>query len=256
MMKPASVIALAAILAACGANAPVSDTAPQPAHSGEPQAAAGETPAPDADAYPLAPSAIANTPCADDGARLPLSGVCASRAVAYMPTDSVEPEAPAGCAWNAKEVWFGGDVMLYRGLDCGEKKTVLDYAGGAHAAELSYISSALHPEAVPDAADPMAHKPIVRVATTWEDSDVGRIKESIGSDAAIAACEIKPAGAGYPETAKVIAPKQPGADCGLYATTETSKTFWLVRDEWTYAFTLPAGTRDIDPASFVVVTPQ
>lgn len=256
MMKSAAAIALAVTLAACGGNAPINDTVAQPADASEQQPAADATQANDANDYPLAPSAVAKTPCADDGARMPLSGVCAGRAVAYMPTDSVEPEAPAGCEWNAKEVWFGGDVMLYRGLDCGEKKTELEYAGGAHAAELSYISSALHAEAVPDAADPMAHKPIVRVATIWEDSDEGRIKESIGSDTAIAACEIKPAGAGYPEAAKAITARQPGADCGLYAMSETSKSFWLVRGEWTYAFTLPAGARDIDPASFVVVTPQ
>lgn len=247
--------AMAVLLAAC--NGATTEPAATPAaDASAPPPASDPAPAPEADAYPLAPSAAAKTPCADDGERFPMSGVCAGRAVAYMPTDSVEPEAPAGCTWNAKEVWFGGDVMLYRGLDCGEKKTVLDYAGGAHAAELSYTASALHPDAVPNPADPMASNPIIRVATSFEGKPEGRIRESIGSDANIAKCEIKAAGAGFPETAKVIVPKVAGADCGAYAMTDTSSTFWLVRDEWTYAFTLPKGAHDVDPASFVVVTPQ
>jgi hypothetical protein len=171
------------------------------------------------------------------------------------PDDSTPMEAPAGCEWAVSEVWFGGDVMLYRALACGEKKVALEYAGGAHAAELSYTSSVLHPEAVADPADIEAHKPIIRVATYFKDDDA-RLKETIGSDAAIAKCEIRAAGAGYPEGAKVIAPKAAGADCGLYAVSDKTDNFWVVREAYVFAFSLPKGARDIDPSSFTVVTPQ
>lgn len=209
--------------------------------------------APDAVAYPKAPSA--DLPCPGDGPRLPLSGVCASRATAYMEPDSAEPAAPDGCEWTVKETPFADQVLLYRALTCGAKTVELEYAGGAHAAELSYISSALHPDAVPDPNDPMAMHPIVRVATYYKDDD-WRLKETIGSDANIAQCEIRPAGPGYPASAKVIAPKTAGADCGRFALSDTADNFWLVRQDWVFAFTLPKGAHDIDPATLTIIAPQ
>lgn len=252
-----------AMLSACtGSSAP---DAAQPADMpeggyasdiGERQIPPDAGPAPEADVYPLAPSAAAKTPCADDGDRLPLSGVCRGRAVAYMDVDDSTPmDAPAGCEWEVNEVWFAGDVLLYRALTCGEKHVALEYAGGAHAAELSYTASALHPEAVQDPNDIEAHHPIVRIASYWKDDDF-RLKETIGSDADIAQCEIRAAGPGYPTGAKVIAPKVAGADCGGYALSETADNFWLVGKEWVFTFMLPKGARDIDPGSFKVVTPQ
>ncbi len=248
---------LAAALAACSGPKLQGEASPPAA---APNAATTETPAAsatqDADGYPLAPSYAAKTPCADDGPRFPLSGVCVGRATSYMtPDDSTPMDAPDGCEWAVNEVWFGGDVMLYRALKCGEKKVALEYAGGAHAAELSYISSALHPEAAPDPNDPMANHPIVRVATYFETDDF-RLKETIGSDANIAKCEIRAAGKGYPDGAKVIAPKAPGADCGGYALSDKADNFWVVGKEWVFTFMLPKGGRDIDPSSFVVVKPQ
>lgn len=247
-----------ATLTAC---APPTDTAAQPADMppggyasdiGEKQLPPDPGAAPAMEPQALAPSYVAKAPCADDGERFPLSGVCIGRATAYMEPDSAEPEAPAGCEWKTQETPFSDQVLLYRALDCGKEKVALEYAGGAHAAELSYISSALNPTAVPG---PDEVKPIIRVATYFKD-DSWRLIETIGSDANIAKCEIRPAGAGYPASAKVIAPKTPGADCGLYALSDTSDNFWIVRKDWVYAFTLPPGHHDIDPATFTILAPQ
>lgn len=250
-----------AALAACSGATPPADTASQPADMppggyasdiGEKQLPPDPGMAPPEDATPLAPSYIAKTPCADDGPRLPISGVCASRATSYMEPDSAEPAPPAGCEWTTKETVFSDQALLYRALTCGDKTVSLEYAGGAHAAELSYITSALYPQAVPGPDDV---KPIVRVATYHKDDDF-RLKETIGSDANIAKCEIRAAGPGYPASAKVIAPKTPGADCGLYALSATADNFWIVRDEWVYAFMLPKGPHDIDPATLTILAPQ
>jgi hypothetical protein len=243
------VLALAGALSACSPSADPSAAAP--AESATAVDAAAAT---DEAGYPLAPSAAAKTPCPDDGERLPLSGACRGRAHAYLTPDaSTSTDAPAGCEWMIDEVWFAGDVMLYRGLQCGANRVKLDYAGGAKAAEISYVSAALHPAAVPTEEDD--HKPILRVATYYQDDDF-RLKETIGSDADIATCEIRPAGPGYPDGAKVIAPKTSGANCGGYALSDDKDNFWLVRGEWVFAFMLPKGERDIDPSSFTVVTPQ
>ena len=243
----AAAAACAAIVACSPSPAPMVETP-----AAEAPAAAAPAPAPDLGGTPLAPSYVAKTPCPDDGPRLPLSGACAGRATSYMEPDSVETAAPTGCTWETKEAPFADLALLYRGLTCGDKTVNLDYAGGAHAAELSYVTSALYPQAVPTGE---AVKPVVRVATYHNDDDF-RLKETIGSDASIANCEIRPAGAGYPASAKVIAPKTPGADCGLFAVSDTTDNFWIVREAWVYAFMLPKGARDIDPASFTIVTPQ
>lgn len=263
MMRLLAAAFACATLAACSGGTPPADSA-QPADMppggyasdiGEKQLPPDPGVAPEADVRPLAPSYVANTPCPDDGPRLPLSGVCAGRATSYMEPDSAEPAPPAGCDWTVKETPFADQVLLYRGLTCGAKTVALEYAGGAHAAELSYISSALHPDAVPDPNDPMAMNPIVRVATYFKD-DAWRLTETIGSDANIAKCEIRAAGAGYPASAKVIAPKAPGADCGRFAISDKSDNFWIVRKDWVYAFTLPKGAHDIDPATLAILTPQ
>ena len=263
MSSPFLRLALAAAslaaLAACTAPAPADNASTvrneeTPADIGVDMIGPQPGPAPELDAYPLAPSA--GEACPDDGERLPLSGVCRGRAVNYMELDDATPvTAPEGCDWTVNETWFGGEVMLYRAIVCGDKKVDLEYAGGAHAAELSYKSSVLHPEAVPDPNDIEANHPIVRVATYWKDDD-WRLKETIGSDANIARCEIRPAGPGYPTGAKVIAPKVDGADCGGYALSDTADNFWIVRPDYVYAFMLPKSERDIDPGSFVAVTPH
>lgn len=246
-----------AALAACSQPSDTAQPADMPpggyaSDIGERQTHPDPGAAPEMDAIPLAPSYVAKTPCPDDGPRLPISGVCAGRAVAYMEPDSAEPAPPSGCEWTVKETPFSDQVLLYRALTCGEKTVSLAYAGGAHAAELSYVTSALYPAAVPG---PDEVKPIVRVAT-YHGSDDFRLKETIGSDANIAKCEIRPAGPGYPASAKVIAPKTPGADCGLYALSDTADNFWLVRKDWVYAFMLPKGPHDIDPATLTILAPQ
>lgn len=149
-------------LMVCGCGEPAPDAssiqnAEAPADIGVNMAGPQAGPAAAADAQPLAPSFVAKTPCPDDGPRLPLSGVCSSRAISYMEPDSAEAEAPAGCEWTVNETPFADQVLLYRALACGPKTVALEYAGGAHAAELSYTSSALHPEAAPDPNDAMAH---------------------------------------------------------------------------------------------------
>lgn len=246
-MRLLTATAICALLAACSPSSAPAPEAPAPEAP-----AADPALAPELAGLTLAPSYVAKTPCPDDGPRFPLSGICTGRATPYMETDGVEPAAPTGCEWKVQETPFADQVLLYRALACGEKKVALEYAGGAHAAELNYTASALHPEAVPG---PDAMKPIVRVATYFKD-DAARLNETIGSDADIAKCEIRAAGAGYPASAKVIAPKTPGANCGAYALSDAQDNFWIVREAWVYTFMLPRGARDIDPASLTIVAPQ
>ncbi len=196
----------------------------------------------------LAPSA--GEPCADDGRRLPISGVCQGRAVNFVPEmNQLIMDAPEGCEWVMTEADFGMDALLFRALSCDGITTLLDYGGGAHAAELTYAVSPLYGKS-------MTEQVAVRVATYW-DNDDWRLLETIPEEGR-EACEIRPAGEGYPASARVIAAK-PGAedaDCGFYARGGKTDNFWIVREDYVYAFTLPKGERDLDPASLVVIEPH
>ena len=94
----------------------------------------------------LAASSAAGNSCPDDGLRLPQTGVCQGRALAYLddPKGAREPSLPAGCTWTVNETMLPGDeALLYRAATCKGVTTKLDYAGGAHSAEISYETSAV-----------------------------------------------------------------------------------------------------------------
>lgn len=242
----------AAALAACeqgpGETLPPPEHPDRPADMGMDMVGPEAVPAPEVVAVPIAPST--DEPCPDEGPRLPISGACKGRAVNFVidPTELMM-DAPDGCHWEMTEVPFVMDAMLFRALNCEGTVTALDYAGGAHAAELSYLRSAYGREAAEGTI-------AVRVATWW-DSEDWRLLETIPEESRDA-CEILPAGPGYPASAKVIAakPGAEGADCGRFVRGGETDNFWIVREEYVYAFTLPEGPRDLDPASFVVVTPH
>lgn len=192
-------------------------------------------------------------PCPDDGPRLPLSRICAAEAEAYIRSaDSVSPAAPQGCRWEVKELPFAVEVLFYRALTCGEATTTLAYAGGAHMAELSYTASALRGEDVLDEV-------VVRVFADIETAPDFRMRASMvgieGVDPAL--CEIRPAGEGYPQNALVIAARgdTPGVECGPNAVSDEFDNFWIRAHDHVFAFTLPRGPRDFDPASLTPVTP-
>ncbi|GGD07747.1 hypothetical protein [Aquisalinus flavus] len=197
-----------------------------------------------------APSAF--VPCADETRwRLPISGRCVG-VVDYdaLPSKVAAVDYP-GCTWVNTEADFGVDALLFRALGCSDQTTELDYGGGAHAAELTYAVS-------PAYGDIHLGHVAVRIATYWGDDEF-RLRETIPEET-MDACEIRPAGEGYPGGAMVIAPRAdaPSADCGLYAQGTDYDTFWMVSPDkdYVYAVSLPAEGWDIDPFSFEVVTPE
>lgn len=75
--------------------------------------------------------ADAAAPCASDGDRLPLTGLCASRAVNYLNiAEGPEIEVPEGCEWQVQETAVGPDVLLYRALKCGASVTAWPSSSG------------------------------------------------------------------------------------------------------------------------------
>lgn len=200
-------------------------------------------------------------PCADDAPRLPVTGLCAARAIDDQdPSFSLLVQAPAGCEWVTAETAYPGgeEALVYRALSCKGVTTALELHAGAHSAALGYVRSALFGEAARD------QEP-VKIFTTDPADPQKAIRDLFESipEAERATCAIEPAGIdGWPKDALVIRPNAaaraqapddgPLAACGPYGVDEDSQTFWRLAQGYAYYFNLGQEDLDFDPASFRV----
>ncbi len=201
------------------------------------------------------------SPCADDGPRLALTGLCEGRAINYLNMDtSASPEPAEGCEWKVMETQFVDDVLLYRGLQCGARETKLEFAGGAHRAELLLTDSAYGPIAEPSA--------MVSVYVIEGDALTGvtqRALEGIETKAEAEGCAAKFAKQEFwPSDAIVVdipaakvttdAADGPRTACGPLGLDEDSSAFWRVAQGFGYFFNLGQDAFEIDPGSFTMMT--
>lgn len=203
--------------------------------------------------------------CPGDGGRLPITGICAGRAVNYLNTAGGKPpEAPEGCEWVVQETRFADSVLLYRATKCGRKTTRLAFAGGAGMAELSYDAAAYG-----DAENALKGQVLVRVASMDPADKTANVlwtaRGSIDDPAEKAACRVRNAGIdGWPDDALVvdnlsaseaaaIANEGPRTACGPFGLDEDSSTFWRVFQEQSWFFQLGQDAWQIDPGSFTLL---
>lgn len=235
----ASAATLVLFAAACGGqSAPATEDAPE-AISARPEAA----------------------PCPDDGVRLPVSGICAGRASAYLdPSVELISEAPDGCDWVFTETPFplGDEALVYRALTCKGVTTALEFHGGARSAALGYTTSAFNAGDVSEiepvrifVSDPADPQKVIR------DLFEGIPVEERGR------CEITPLNlAGYPADALVIQysaaerAKEPQDEpihmCGDFGFDEDSASYWRIFGGYAWFFSLGQDVPDFDPASFML----
>jgi hypothetical protein len=156
----------------------------------------------------------------------------------------------------------GSDYVLYFAAKCANGKvTTLDYAGGAHKAELTFAMSAPSGKAEKnkiieihgmDEKDP--HAAVLRAA-----------REVIANRAEAGRCQVRPAKvAHFPSDALVVdvspasaakAPKnEPRAECGRYGLDEDSQKFWRVFQTFSWFFDLGQEELDIDPGSLTMIS--
>lgn len=222
-------------------------------------AACGPQPSPMPDAAPVAVDGGAS--CPDDGPRLPGTGVCQGRALAYLddPKGAREPVLPAGCTWTVNETMLPGDeALLYRAATCNGVTTRLDYAGGAHSASISYGTSAVFGEAVEGSE-------VIRLFGVDPDPQ-GALKDMIAKLPARerASCVIQPAGVDlWPSDALVIGPTaaararmpkdEPLSACGDFGLNEDETRYWRIKQGLAWFFELGQEETDFDPASTTVI---
>lgn len=209
------------------------------------------------------PAAAKSKPaCPDGGPTLPITGLCAGRAVAYLNVvEGGETEAPDGCSWVVQETeWAAGDVLLYRALQCGKTTAKLSFESGAQQAELRYEASPMGwPKGTKivsvfsaDPADPTAN--VLAIARAAMENP----KEA-------AKCSVRPAGYDFwPADALVVdvsakeaakAPKdEPRTACGPYGLDEDSATYWRVFQGFSWFFELGQDMQEFDTRSFTLMT--
>ena len=248
-MKPslslAASLAALTLLVACGGQSPPVETAASPeALSAKPKAA----------------------PCPDDGPRLPVTGICAGRAINYVdPEIGLATETPEGCTWGFTETPLpnGDEAIVYRVLTCKGVTTAFEFGAGAHSAALTYTASALYGDQV------VGDEPIepVRIFMV-EPADPQKVIRDLvenAPEAERAKCSVQPANAsGWPKDALVmqfseadraaLPMDEPVSMCGPYGRDEDAVTFWRIFGGYAWFFSLGQDTPDFDPGSFMLFT--
>ncbi|MEI9851500.1 MAG: hypothetical protein WDN24_12425 [Sphingomonas sp.] len=225
---------------------------------------AGNAAAPEDNAATADNASAAGEPCADDGDRLPITGLCAGRAVNYLNIAGGElPEPPDGCEWVVQETPFATQVLLYRALKCGSKTTKLAFAGGAGLAELSYETAAYG-----DTDGTAKGQVLVRVGSIdGSDRTAGLLKTAraaIEDPAEKAGCSVRNAKIeSWPEDALVVdvsaaeaakaPPDEPRAACGPFGFNGDEASYWRVFQGHSWFFQLGQDLAQIDPGSFTLM---
>lgn len=210
--------------------------------------------------------------CRDDGARLPVSGLCQGAAVAYLSNDGApEPALPEGCEWRLRETAMpAGDVLLYRAAACGETVSKLELRGGAHMGALHLTVSAL-------GTDLAEANPVITLVSAEADAPragaLSLARETTGDRTEAALCaardldfEDAPLGAFVIDVvrapaqskAKKAKPKRkakraPRSACGPFGYNEAGGGYWRVFQGFAW-FIGPQAAPDVDPGSLTLLS--
>jgi hypothetical protein len=225
----------------------------------------------------------AESTCPDDGPRLPGTGLCQGRAVNYFAPERLAASEglPEGCTWITNETMTPDpdEAILYQAMRCNDKTTKLEFSGGARSASLGYGVSGFF-DKVPTMGEEGSER--VRIFTLAEVADPKAMildmakataKEEGAKAAEIAACEIRPAGEGFPADAFVVdvndaykkanklgpyetgKKDEPGygvySACSSYGVTDAQR-FWLIRDGYAWFIDQGQDMPDFNATSLTV----
>lgn len=190
--------------------------------------------------------------CADNGPSFKETGICQGRASNYMNMlTGPEPELPDGCEWTNQQTPFADAFLLYRAAKCGNVTSKLEYAGGAHSANLILVKSAISPDAYSE-VKPKTLATIITVQSPKDYQSIVRFAVDKSKKENKTCHVIKdPRPDAYKEglvidVAKSIANKTPKDDirsaCDNMGYDEDSANFWYIAQN--YAWYLDLGQDD------------
>jgi len=211
-----------------------------------------------------APAPAASSGCADDGVRLPVTGICAGRAANYLDNLPSDPPTPDGCAWTFNEAGLGdAEALLYRAMTCKGVTTRLAFSAGARGASVEYEKSALF-------GDAAVGKTAVRLFTLDEKDPRGGllrlVQEGVEDKAERAACALRAAGfKDWPDGALVvdvndaykarrkINDDEPRTACGPLGLDTDQMSYWLIKQGYAWKFDLGQEETDFDPRTLTLM---
>lgn len=199
--------------------------------------------------------------CRNDGARLPLSGLCEDVALKTLNTAAAEAlPLPEGCEWHIQETPFANDLLLYLAAKCGDATSQLDYSAGARQAKLGLSKSAL-------GSDVSGETALITVLGSDPEAPLKSFErfalDMIGDNAEEAKCEIREANLdGWPADAFVLddisttrRTDGPRAACGPFGYDEGGTQYWRVFQNFSWFFNLGQDAYlDFDPQSLTLLT--
>lgn len=202
--------------------------------------------------------------CPGEGPRLPITGICAGRAVAYPNvTGGWSPEAPDGCAWVVQETPLATSVLLYRAVRCGRQATRLVFQQGPGLGRLSYASAAAG-----EAEAMLKGQVVVSVGEARGKDEAAAVlaiaRNAMSGPAERRRCRVRKANDEYlPEDALVVdwsAKAVAGLEeprskvCGPFGFEGDASSFWRVFQGHAWYFDLGQDAWLIDPGSFTLLT--
>lgn len=195
----------------------------------------------------FASSAIAAS-CPDGGERLPETGICQEQAAQYLRVEQAPSRdlLPEGCEWRINETPFADQYLLYYAAHCNDKTSQLEYAGGAHFAELTLTWSAL--------ADAAIDNKLAMVGSAEADDPYKNIlfyaREAMDNPTEAEKCQVRPLtyrdgwstpGALTVDVSPAEAAKAPADEprtaCGPYGYDADNPSHWRVMYGFSWFFT-------------------
>ena len=221
--------------------------------------------------------------CPDDGARLPGTGLCQGRVANYFDParlSAATGDRPEGCSYVINETMTHdpNQAILYNALSCKGKTTKLEFSAGARSASLDWGVSGFFdnvPKAGEEGSERVRLFPLEGVADAKAmilDMARATAREEKAKAIEVAACEIGPAGEGFPVDAFMVDVNdaykklnklgpydglKDGPDAGAYVACgsygyDGGLSYWMVRDGYAWFVKQTQDLPDFDAGSLTV----
>ncbi len=228
---------------------------------GQPPKAASAAPARPAPASPRRDDS-----CPDDGPRLPITGICRGQATAFLnvpPNPDLFRFPDPNCSWELQEAGLPDDnVLLLRVLSCNGVTSHLEFAGGAHYAQLipdrSAIDAAYGGSGKVTDPKPLAWITIIDPANVRRDLVRASAEGLSAKVKKQYKCRLAPArdydGYVYGADPSTLPDEPTPPVCGTFSDGDGATRFWRVFGDYAILFDLPGEAyQEFDPVSMVLL---
>jgi len=191
---------------------------------------------------------VAVTEMCGPAGRLPVSGLCRDEVATLMQEASPVLAIEQSCHWEAQELaLMKQDVLLYRGLTCDGVTTELAHGADALASSVVYTSSVFEHD--------KNHLPLWVFGDGSNEFTAKAVSDRLIltlPEASRSACALLSSDDGFQIQA---AQSDTPVDCGRFGARPAFDQVWRDVNGYAVFYSMDPKAQDIDPTSFIVVTP-